>query len=139
MVKSFLLATVLTLTAAPTSEAGTSNTNTPCHSKDQIVSKQIMFAKGRTTAVVKDRVRLCTLNQYRLRARAEQTMSVNLVAGSHTTLRLWTPLGDMIVDGTKSWSGELKTSGDYFIDVMTDATSSYTLEVTITNASDGAE
>jgi hypothetical protein len=129
--KALLFAAALTLSGAPAGSATPRMSAAQCKTEKRIVSKRIRFEKGRTTAVVKDRVVLCTKNQYRLGAREGQTMSVNLVAGDHTTLTLWTPLGDMVVDGVKTFSEELKTRGDYFIDVETDETASYTLEVTI--------
>lgn len=102
-----------------------------CRTADKIINKQIRFAPGRTTAVIKDTIRLCTSHEYRLRARAGQTMSVNLAAGRRTSLTLSTPSGETLGDGNKSWSGELPESGEYLIAVGTDATARYTLEVTI--------
>jgi hypothetical protein len=129
--KVLLVAAALTLFAAPVGGAAPRLSAAPCKTPRPIVSKQIRFEKGRTTAVIKDRVARCTTNQYRLRAREGQTMNLNLVAGDHTTLTLWSPLADMIIDGVKTWSEELKASGDYFIDVTTDEAANYTLEVTI--------
>jgi hypothetical protein len=129
--KFLLLAAALMLFAAPVGGAAPRQSAAQCKTPRPIVSKQIRFEKGRTTAVIKDRVARCTTNQYRLRAREGQTMNLNLVAGEHTTLTLWSPLYDMIIDGVKTWSEELRTSGDYFIDVTTDEAASYTLEVTI--------
>ncbi|HEY9285964.1 MAG TPA: hypothetical protein VIP46_21115, partial [Pyrinomonadaceae bacterium] len=102
-----------------------------CRRADRVVGKQIRFGRGRTTAVVKDRVALCTAHEFRLRARAGQTMSVNLATGDRTSLTLSAPSGDALADGEKSWSGELPESGDYVIRIGTDATADYTLEVTI--------
>lgn len=102
-----------------------------CRGTDRIVEKRIRFARGRTTAVIKDTVRLCTGHEYRLRARAGQTMSINLAAGRRTGLTVRTPSGEALVDGGKDWSGELPEGGEYVIEVGTDATARYTLEVTI--------
>ena len=89
--------------------------------------------RGRTTAVVKDTVRLCTSHEWRLRACAGQTMTVHLATGNKTSFTLWTPTGDTPegADGSKDWSGELPETGDYTINIGTDATAAYTLEVTI--------
>lgn len=104
-----------------------------CRGTDRIIPKQVRFARGRTTAVIKDTVRLCTGHEYRLRARAGQTMSVHLATGSRTSLTVYTPAGDTPegADGVKDWSGELPETGEYIINIGTDATAAYTLEVTI--------
>ena len=104
-----------------------------CRGTDRIIPKQIRFQRGRTTAVIKDTVRLCTSHEFRLRARAGQTMTVHLATGKRTSFTLQPPSGDMIedADGVKDWSGELPVTGEYVIAIGTDVTASYTLEVTI--------
>jgi hypothetical protein len=104
-----------------------------CRGTDRVIPKQIRFARGRTTAVIKDTVRLCTGHEYRLRARAGQTMTVHLATGSKTSFTLHTPAGDTPegADGSKDWSGELPETGEYTVSIGTDATAAYTLEVTI--------
>jgi hypothetical protein len=113
--------------AAPSSAA------MQCRRTDRDISKQLRFERGRTTAAVKDTVRLCTAHEYRLRARGGQTMSVNLATGKRTSFSIYTPAGDIIADadGVKQWSGELPQTGEYVIHIGTDATAAYTLEVTI--------
>ena len=102
-----------------------------CRTTDTTVPKRIRFARGRTTAVVSDTIRLCTSHEYKLRARAGQTLSVNLATGKRTSLTVSAPNGDTLLDGGKDWSGELPANGDYIITVGTDANARYTLEVTI--------
>jgi hypothetical protein len=104
-----------------------------CRGTDRSITKQIKFARGRTTTVIKDSVRLCTSHEYHLRARQGQTMSIHLATGKRTSFSLLTPSGDRVgdADGVKDWSGELQDNGDYTIIVATDATAAYTLEVTI--------
>src|SRR5918998_1925331 len=102
-----------------------------CPRTDRVIPKTIRFGRGRTTAVIKDTVRLCTSHEYTLRARAGQTMSVNLAAGRRTGLTVMSPSGEALLDGGKDWSGELPEDGDYTLQVGTDATAAYTLEVTI--------
>jgi hypothetical protein len=104
-----------------------------CRGTDRSIAKQIKFARGRTTTVIKDSVRLCTSHEYHLRARQGQTMSIHLATGKRTSFSLLTPSGDRVgdADGVKDWSGELQDNGDYTIIVATDATAAYTLEVTI--------
>ena len=103
-----------------------------CRGTDRAITKQLRFARGRTTAVVKDTVRLCTSHEFVLRARGGQTMSINLVTGRKTSFTLQSPSGTVEgADGVKDWSGELPESGDYVLIIGTDATAAYTLEVTI--------
>jgi len=104
-----------------------------CRGTDRNVQKQVRFARGRTTAVIKDTVRLCTAHEYYLRATGGQTMTVHLAAGSKTSFSIYAPTGDIIegADGVKDWSGSLPETGQYIIHVGTDATAAYTLEVTI--------
>jgi hypothetical protein len=130
--KALFLAAVLSSSAVPAGGAAAAGAAaSQCRGTDRIVGKRIRFARGRTTAVVKDRVLLCTAHEYRLRARGGQTMSVNLVAGRRTSLTLRAPSGDALADGEMSWSGELPASGEYVVTVGTDETAPYTLEVTI--------
>ncbi len=119
--------------AALNAPAGGATAALQCRGTDRTVPKQIRFARGRTTAVIKDTVRLCTSHEYRLRARAGQTMTLHLATGSRTSFTLYTPTGDTPdgADGTKDWSGELPETGEYTLNVGTDATAAYTLEVTI--------
>ena len=103
-----------------------------CPREDTPIRKQIRFARGRTTAVIKDTVRLCTSHEYYLRARRGQRMSVHLVAGDRTSFSLYAPTEPLDdADGVKDWEGDLPESGQYQITVGTDATARYTLEVTI--------
>jgi hypothetical protein len=125
-----LVGCVTSLSAAP---AGSAAAAAQCRGTDRTIPKQIRFARGRTTAVIKDTVRLCTSHEYTLRARAGQTMTVHLATGRRTSFTLQTPSGDTVLDadGVKDWSGELADNGEYVITIGTDATAAYTLEVTI--------
>ena len=99
--KAFMLAAALTLSTAPPGRATPGLFAAQCKTPVRIISRRIRIEKGRTTAVARDRVVLCTKHQYRLRASEGQTMSLNLV-GDHTTLTLWTPRADMVIDGIKT-------------------------------------
>ena len=111
---------------------GTTPSAAQCRGTDRAVTRQVNFARGRTTAVIKDRVRLCTSHEWVLRARGGQTMTVHLVAGRKTSFTVQSPSGTVEgADGVRDWSGELPENGDYHIIIGTDATAAYTLEVTI--------
>jgi hypothetical protein len=101
-----------------------------CQSTDKSVRKELRFKRGRTTAVVRDRITLCTSHDYYLRARRGQRMSVHLVAGKKTSFAVYAPT-DRISDGAWDWSGELPEDGEYQISIGTDVTARYTLKVTI--------
>lgn len=102
-----------------------------CPRMDMTIQKRIRFAPGRTTAVARDTIRLCTSHEYRLRARAGQTMSVHLATGDRTSFTLHTPTGTRPADGVNDWSGELPETGVYTVSIGTDTTTRYALEVTI--------
>jgi hypothetical protein len=137
MKKLLLIFAATAFAASPSSAGAFAFTRTPaavqCRHTDQTIPKTIKFARGRTTAVIKDTVRLCTSHEYHLRARQGQTMSIHLATGKRTSFSLLTPSGDTVpnADGVKDWSGELQDNGDYTIVVATDVTAAYTLEVTI--------
>ena len=139
--RRFLLITAVTFCAVCLIGAGTPSgvatgataAAPQCRGTDRNIQKQVRFGRGRMTAVIKDTVRLCTSHEYTLRASAGQTMSLNLATGKRTSFTLQAPSGDTLegADGVKDWSGELPESGDYVIQIGTDATAAYTLEVTI--------
>jgi len=123
---------VASLSAVP-SAAATPKTapGVQCRGTDRIIGKQLRFARGRTTAVIKDTVRLCTMHEYYFRARAGQKMTAHLVTGNRTSMTLFTASGETVFDGTKDFEGELPEGGQYSLQIGTDATAAYTLEVTI--------
>jgi Ni/Co efflux regulator RcnB len=136
--KRLILTLAATAFAAAPSSAGSyapARTAAPaaqCRTTDRAITRKVSFARGRTTAVIKDTVRLCTSHEWVLRARGGQTMSVHLAAGKRTSFTVQSPSGTIEdADGVKDWSGELPETGDYLIIVGTDATAAYTLEVTI--------
>jgi hypothetical protein len=124
---------VVAAVGASPSGAPAAVTAVQCRGTDRNIPKQVRFGRGRTTAVIKDTVRLCTAHEYYLRASGGQSMSVNLATGKRTSFSIYAPTGDIIegADGVKDWSGSLPETGQYLIHVGTDATAAYTLEVTI--------
>lgn len=100
-------------------------------------SKRIQFPRGRTTAVIKGRVDAKTIDNYDIRARAGQRMSVHLTSpGKNVRFGIALPGYDAgEVEGASNvtdWEGELPDTGDYNIAVyVTKGAGTYTLEVTI--------
>lgn len=137
MKRLLLIFAAAAFAASPSSANSYAAARTPvavaqCRSMDRAITRQVNFARGRTTAVIKNTVKLCTSHEWVLRARQGQTMSVHLATGRKTSFTLQSPSGTIEdADGVKDWSGELPESGEYIIIVGTDATAAYTLEVTI--------
>ena len=117
--------------AAPANSITVAPAAAQCRGTDRIIGKQLKFARGRTSAVIKDTVRLCTMHEYYFRARAGQKITAHLVTGTRTSMTLFTETGETVFDGTKDFEGELPESGQYSLQIGTDATAAYTLEITI--------
>src|ERR1044071_377305 len=124
-----LLGCAASLSAAP---AGGAPAAFQSRATDRAIARKVRSPRGRTTAVIKDTIRLCTSHEWVLRARGGQTMTVHLATGKKTSFTLQGPSGTIEEgDGVKDFSGELPENGEYIITVGTDATAAYTLEVTI--------
>jgi len=132
--KAFILSLALLGACVPVlpvwADSISRGTTGQCQGTDVSVRKQLRFARGRTTAVVRDGIKLCTSHDYYFRARRGQRMSVHLVAGKKTSFTVYAPT-DRISEGVWDWTGELPEDGEYQISIGTDVTARYTLEVTI--------
>jgi hypothetical protein len=123
----------------------------PVHAAGGITTKPIQFAKGATSATVKGTIKGDQTIDYKLRARAGQTMRVSLKTGNASNYFNVLPPGsnDVAVfvgsnDGNE-WTGQLTADGEYTIRVylMRNAarrneTASYTLTVGVTGAPSAA-
>ena len=101
-----------------------------CRTMDKNVERPLKVVRG-TPTVVRDTIRLCTSHIFRFRATRGQQLSLKLTTGKKTSLTLMPPSGEALVDGGLTWSGRLTESGQYEIQIGTDATARYTLEVII--------
>lgn len=102
--------------------------------KGTSVVRRVSFARGRTTAILHGTVSRGVSDDYLLRARAGQTMSLHLSANADASFSILTPSGNPLGDFVSDWSGELPESGDYRINVLPPSRTNaarYTLEVTI--------
>ena len=105
----------------------------------QKTSRPIRFARGRTTAVIRDTILDGQWHDYTLRARQGQTMSVHISGSSRNlTFRVIPPNGDdqhgslTGEEGVRDWQGELPETGEYYISVHgPNRKATYTLEVNI--------
>ncbi|MDQ1560481.1 MAG: hypothetical protein QOD32_3541 [Pyrinomonadaceae bacterium] len=102
------------------------------------LTKRVRFARGRTTAILKNSVVRGTRDRYLVGARAGQKMTVSITAVErNAAFTIYAPSNDTL-EGTsesqevKNWSGTLPESGDYVIEVGgTRGNATYTLKVTV--------
>lgn len=97
------------------------------------VNRSVRFARGANSTTVKGRVVRGTSHIYRITARAGQQMAVVLKTGNQTSLTVsgWNSGILEGTDGVREAVIELPETGEYTIQIGTDVTASYTLEITI--------
>lgn len=97
------------------------------------VDRQIRFARGSISSVVRGRIARGTLHNYRVRARTGQEMAVVLKTGDQTSFTVsgWNSGALEGADGVRQTVVELPETGEYVIQIGTDVTANYTLEITI--------
>jgi hypothetical protein len=97
------------------------------------VDRQIRFSRGSISAVVSGRVARGTSHIYRVRARAGQEMAVVLNTDGETSFTVsgWNSGILEGADGVRQTVVELPETGEYVIQIGTDETADYSLEVTI--------
>ncbi len=100
-----------------------------CPRMDKNVVKPLKLAQG--SATVRDTIRLCTSHVFKFRGTRGQQVNLKLTTGKKTSLTLMPPSGESLVDGGLNWSGRLTESGNYEIQIGTDVTAAYVLEITI--------
>ena len=101
-----------------------------CRTMDRNIEKPLKLTRARS-AVVRDTIRVCTSHTYRFKAARGKLLGLRLTTGDKTSMTLLPPSGEALVDGGLVWSGRLTESGEYEIQIGTDATARYTLTVTI--------
>jgi len=97
------------------------------------VDRQIRFARGSISSVIRGRIARGTLHNYRVRARGGQEMAVVLKTGDQTSFTIsgWESGALEGADGVRQTVVELPETGEYVIQIGTDVTANYTLEITI--------
>lgn len=104
------------------------------HAIDSVgMEKTIRFERGARSATFNGRVRAGTAHWYKIRAKAGQQMQVVLKTGNKTSFTIFGQQAGILdnADGVKYAAVELPHSGEYLIEIGTDATANYTLEVAI--------
>ncbi|MCW5772025.1 MAG: hypothetical protein KIT16_10355 [Rhodospirillaceae bacterium] len=104
-----------------------------CKQADKPVSMQLAISAAPSVAEVTKRIELCTRHEYRFALDAGQFIEIRLdsPSGQPTMLTLVTPSGDKPVDGGTRWAGTVKERGLYTIEIGTDKTTTYTLNVVL--------
>jgi hypothetical protein len=107
---------------------------TPLAAQDRVtIDRQIRFNRGSISATVSGRIARGTSHIYRVRARAGQEMAVVLKTGDDTSFTIsgWNSGILEGADGVRQTVVELPETGEYVIQIGTDATADYSLEITI--------
>ena len=97
------------------------------------IDRDIVFRRGAISATLRGRINRGTTHLYRVRARAGQEMAIVLKTGEQTSAMLYAPTQGIVEggDGIRQTLVELPETGEYLIQIGTDTTAAYTLEVTI--------
>ena len=97
------------------------------------VDRQLRFQRGSISTSLRGRILRGTTHIYRVRARAGQEMAVYLRTGNQTSLTIsgWESGILEGADGVRQTLVELPETGEYMIQIGTDVSANYTLEVTI--------
>jgi len=97
------------------------------------IDRQVRFSRGSSSTVVSGRIARGTSHIYRLRARAGQEMAVVLNTGDNTSFTIsgWSAGVLEGADGVRQTVVELPETGEYVIQIGTDETANYSLEITI--------
>ena len=97
------------------------------------INKTVRFQREKSSAVLTGKITRGATHQYRLRAKAGQEMAVVLKTGNRTSFTIYNLNAGILegADGVKQTLVELPETGEYVIEIGTDATANYTLEITI--------
>jgi len=97
------------------------------------IDRQVRFSRGSISTVISGRIARGTSHIYRVRARAGQEMAVVLNTGDDTSFTIsgWNSGILEGADGVRQTVVELPETGEYVIQIGTDATDDYSLEITI--------
>lgn len=97
------------------------------------VNKEIRFKRGEIFAFVTGRIVRGTTHHYRVRAREGQRMAVVLKSGRRTSFTVYGNQTGILdgADGVTQTVVELPETGEFTIEIGTDAAASYRLEVAI--------
>ncbi len=97
------------------------------------IEREICLARNSISAVVNGRIRRGTAHRYHVKAKKGQQMAIVLKTGNKTSFTVSVRRAGILegADGVRRALVELPETGDYLIEIGTDAAANYTLEVTI--------
>ncbi len=97
------------------------------------INRAIRFQRGKISSIVSGRILLGTSHIYRVRARERQQMAVVLKTGNRTSFTISARGAGILegADGVRQTVVELPETGEYEIQIGTDVTANYTLDVAI--------
>lgn len=100
---------------------GAGQTASAQNMSDSVVTKQVRFAKGKHSTVIKGSAKYAMSYVYDLRAKEGQTMTISLEGkNSELSFSVIAPDEETMEDGfsVTEWTGELPQSGKYSIVVV---------------------
>ena len=103
-------------------------------SQDRVtVNKELRFQRSSIGTTVSGRIARDTTHRYRVQAREGQQMAVVLKTGNKTSLTIYGNSAGILegADEVRRTLVELPETGEFLIEIGTDANANYTLEVTI--------
>jgi hypothetical protein len=97
------------------------------------IDRDVVFRRGAISTSIKGKISRGTTHLYRVRARAGQEMAIVLRTGEQTSATLYAPTAGIVegADGVRQTLVALPETGEYLIQIGTDAAANYTLEITI--------
>ena len=97
------------------------------------INRAIRFQRGKISSIVSGRISLGTSHIYRVRARERQQMAVVLKTGNRTSFTISARVAGILegADGVRQTVVELPETGEYEVQIGTDVTANYTLDVAI--------
>lgn len=109
------------------------NAGAQCKQADKPIEMPLGISAPPSVAEATKRIELCTRHEYRFALDAGQYIELRLATPSGQTrmLTLVTPSGAKPVDGGSIWAGVVRERGTYTIEIGTDKTTTYTLNVVL--------
>lgn len=104
-----------------------------CKSADRAVEQKLALGPAPSETLVSLRIALCTRHEFKLVLESGQRLELSLSSpsGQQRMITLVSPSGQRPADGENAWSGAVKESGIYTLEVATDFTTTYTLKVAV--------
>lgn len=104
-----------------------------CKSADRAVEQKLALGPAPSETLVSLRIVLCTRHEFKLVLESGQRVELSLSSpsGQQGMMTLVSPSGQKPADGENTWSGAVKESGIYTLEIATDFTTSYTLKVAV--------